>query len=226
MKRTKREHLLLQVLEDDLVHPRPKLRPGLPVLRVVRECGAGRLERPRVEDELAGGPRTARLGRRGRVGVRLGVGRVRGARVLAGRDFRVLARDQLARGGEPGDAVEFLPPGLRPAAAVRPEVRRVLAEVGGIGARRAEIDYIPDVEVAGDRLAAAAGAFAREAVAGDGAEAGGPRWRFGRRGGAFGGRVWMLGCCIARSSRAKERAMRSEAHERPSEGKHSGFWSP
>jgi len=87
VERSQGEHLLLEVLQDDAVHASPELLRGLPVQRVRREPRARGLELARVEDELAGGPRAARLGARGRVlGVagglwgELGAGRWPGAR--------------------------------------------------------------------------------------------------------------------------------------------------
>ena len=64
MKRTECEHLLFEVLEDDPVHARPELLPGLAVLRVVHEPAARGFELARVEDELAGGPGSTGFGRR------------------------------------------------------------------------------------------------------------------------------------------------------------------
>ena len=107
MEGAERDHLLLQVLQDDAVHPRAELGRGLPIARVVREPAARGLELARVEDELARRPRAARLGARGRVGVRVGgvrVGGVRGSRRVLGcfRCFQFVGgRSQRARGDEP-----------------------------------------------------------------------------------------------------------------------------
>jgi hypothetical protein len=54
---------------------------------------------------------------------------------------------------------------------IAPEVGGVLAEVGRIGPRGAEIDHVADRGVAGDGLAAAAGALAGEGVPRNRAEA-------------------------------------------------------
>jgi hypothetical protein len=204
VERAEREHLLLEVLEDDAVHPRAELGRAFAVFRVVGEAAPGGLELPRVEDELAGGPRAARLGARGRVG--LGVGEICGPLGLD-REFglRRLER-QVARPDEPGE--------LRPGgaglsagpAAVTPEVGGMLAEVGLEGFRAAEVDDVAQPGVAGDLPAAPAGALAREGVPGDRAEAGASDWVVGSVGaGRSAAGFWMLGC-IARSSRREERA--------------------
>ena len=64
MERSEREHLLLEVLQDDPVHANTELLARLAVLRVVREPAAGGLELARVEDELAAGPWPPGLGAR------------------------------------------------------------------------------------------------------------------------------------------------------------------
>ena len=62
MERPESEDLLFQILEDRPIHARPELFRALTVASVVRESAARRLERTRVEDELAGGPSAAGLG--------------------------------------------------------------------------------------------------------------------------------------------------------------------
>jgi hypothetical protein len=122
VERPQGEHLVLEVLKEDAVHPRAELRGALAVLRIVREPAPGGLELARVEDELAGRPRAARLGARGGVG--LGVGEVRAALGFDG-DFRLRPLErEFARPDEPG---ELRSGGLgRGPTAVRPVVGRVL----------------------------------------------------------------------------------------------------
>jgi len=101
VERPEREHLLLEVLEDRLIDAFPQLFGGLAVARVVREPAARRLELTRVEDELTGGPGTARLDARG--GVRLGVGGI-GCEVQLDRGLRLSRLGQeRARRDEPGN---------------------------------------------------------------------------------------------------------------------------
>ncbi len=50
MERSEREHLLLEVLEDDPVHSDAELLPGFAILRVVREPAARGLELAGVDE--------------------------------------------------------------------------------------------------------------------------------------------------------------------------------
>ena len=168
MERPKGEHLLLEVVKDDAVHPRAELRWAFAILRVVGEPAPGGLELTRVEDELAGGPGAARLG--ARRGVGLGVGRVQGRFRLEGGLRLPRLQRELARPNEPwqfrtgGKGLGTCP------AAVGPEVGRVLAEVGLERLRAAEVHDVAQLGVAWDLPAASAGALAREGVLGDRAQ--------------------------------------------------------
>lgn len=142
---------------------------GPALAKGIRPC---RLEGARVEDELARRPRAARLwARRRRGGLPvLGVRAVDARQI--GRGTRLLA-GQLAGADEPGEL-------LHPRARARPRavedaavVGGVLAEVGGVGARRAEVDDVANFRVARDPLAAPLGAAPGESVSGSRAEAGG-----------------------------------------------------
>jgi len=142
MQSAQREDLLFQVFQNRPIHARLKVACDLAVARIIREPAPRRLERPRIEHELAGGPRAARLGRRGRLRVRMGDSR-RGSR----RDGRLRQfANQLARAAEGGDPGRILTRAT--AGTVCAVVGRVLAELRGVRLRGAEVDHVADLGVA------------------------------------------------------------------------------
>ena len=187
MERPEREHLLLEVLEDDLVHAGPELLTRLAIPRIVRETAARGLELTRVEDELAGGRGSAGLGAGG--SFLLGVCDLdRGS----GRYRRLGSRrsgEEVRRRDESRNLVEvFANPR---STAVAPEVGRVLAEIRWVGSGTTEVHDVADFRVSWDLEAASAGAFPWEAIPGDGSQARDGRDGFGRRL-ALSCRTWML----------------------------------
>ena len=185
MERPKGEHFLLQVLEDDAVHPRAESLLGSRRLsRTIAYPERHDSKEPALKqrDPLAQGLPLCGLG-----DASASACATSDVALGSSRDIGSCERSTSSLAGtNPGTAASFVgartrwPP-------VGSGVGRVGREVGRVGLGGAEVDHVADRRVAGDQLVAcSAGASAGEAVSGDGAEAVasgvGVGWRWGAPG--------------------------------------------